>query len=274
MNLIRRVLKLKKTNRLYSRLQTGIALIIIVLVANHLSQSDHFPFNDSYDFPLFSILTSTVIGTLILIIADLNFKYFKEKHFVEKITPQNLIYFLLSTLGYISIIYVPIYYFVVWLKNEEYEFYYLLTGLSITLLLSSLGIIFLFAKEVYQLYKLETISGKINVKQRGKTFLLNYSEISYIYSENKIVYFVKSDGQVIATDSTLNEIENKISEHLFFRANRQTILHFSSIENLKPIENGKLLVTLTPGILEKNNYQINISRYKKKPFEQWLEHKL
>jgi hypothetical protein len=274
MNRITQIFKIIKFNNLNYRVRTGFALVIISLVTNHLTENDNFTFNSSYSFPLFSIITSIIIGTLVLIIADLNFKHFKEKHFTYKIIPEIIIRFLISTLGYISIIYIPIYFIIVWLKGGDYEFYYFLIGLTITLLLSSLGVILIFAKEIYKLHKLETINGKINFRKGGETFLINYSEISYVHSENKIVKIVKTDGKWLVTDLTLNEVEATINEHLFFKANRQTIIHYQSIENSKSIENGKLLVSLKPTISEKDNHQINISRYKKKEFKEWLERKL
>lgn len=274
MNKINLIFNFIKLNYLNHRIRRGFVLVIISLIANHLTENDNFPFNNSYNFPLVSIITSILTGTLILIIADSNFKYFKEKYFTHKITPNNIVRFIVSTLCYISITYIPIYYILVWLKDGDYELYYLLIGLTITLLLSSLGIIFIFANDIYKLHKLETINGKINFKKGGETFLINYSEISYMHSENKILKIIKTNGKWLVTDLTLNQVEDTINDHLFFRANRQTIVHYQSVENLKPIENGKLLVTLKPAILDKDSHQINISRYKKKAFEKWFEDKL
>ncbi len=270
---IRYLSKFKKNRRLKSRLITGLSLLILSLIINHLTENNNFPFSDTYRFPLFSIIASIVIGTIVLIIADINFKYFKENYFNNKITSNNILHFLLSTMGYISIIYIPIYYFAVWIHDENFSFYYLLIGLLLTLLLSCLTIIFLFAKDIYKLHKLETLNGKIDFKYNGETHLINYRDVSYIFSESKIVYIVTISGETLITDFTLNQLEDKISEHLFFRANRQIILHYNSIEHFKPIENGKLIVTLK-SFLEKDIPQITISRYKKKDFEAWFNKKL
>ena len=104
--------------------------------------------------------------------------------------------------------------------------------------------------------------------------MVDYSEIAFIQSENKIVYIIKIDGTSVVTDFTLNEVEGIISEQSFFRANRQMILHTRSIEQVQSIENGKLLISLKSFILDQKPIKINISRYKKQAFLDWLENKL
>ena len=211
-----------------------------------------------------------------MLIARFNFKYYKRKYFTEEINIEVLLRFLFSTLGYITILYILLYYGLNGLINgvESYSIYHLLSGLSISLLICTLGIALLFSVDVYKLHKLLSIKGILKVRQGGKMTLVEYPEIALIYSENKIVYILKMDGTSITTDFTLNEVESKISEQTFFRANRQTILHVNSIEQVKSIENGKLSVVLKPINTNKNALQINISRYKKQEFMNWFEGKL
>lgn len=158
--------------------------------------------------------------------------------------------------------------------TESYSIYHLLTGLSISLLMCTLGIALLFSKDIYKLHKLVSIKGTLKVQQGGKITLIRYPEIAFIYSENKIVYIVKTDGITIITDFTLNEVESKISEQSFFRANRQIILHARSIEQVQSIENGKLSVLLKFTFSDNKTSQINISRYKRQAFMDWFDKKL
>lgn len=157
---------------------------------------------------------------------------------------------------------------------DSYSIYNLLTGLSVSLLLCTLGIILLFSIDIYRLHKLIAIKGTLKIQQGGKITLVKYPEIAYINSENKIVHIVKTDGTTIVTDFTLNEVESKISEQSFYRANRQTILHIRSIEQVQSIENGKLSVLLKPAISDQKDFIINISRYKKQEFMNWFNGKL
>lgn len=266
----------KKKKKLNFWVRNGFIIVILSILINHLTEPENFPLNESYKFPWFPIVASIVVGSIVLIIASFNFNYFRRKYFTKEINTQLLLRFLFSTLGYITILYVPIYYGLNGLINgtESYSIYHLLTGLSISLLMCALGIALLFSKDIYKLHKLIAIKGTLKVQQGGKITLVNYPEIAFIYSENKIVYIVKTDGTTISTDFTLNEVENKISEQSFFRANRQIILHARSIEQVQSIENGKLSIQLKSTYSDKKFSQINISRYKKQAFMNWFEKKL
>ncbi|MFY0630828.1 MAG: LytTR family transcriptional regulator [Flavobacteriaceae bacterium] len=256
--------------------KVGFILILLSILVNHLTEPENFPFNESYKFPWFPVAISTLLGSIIISIANFNFNYFKKKYFIEKVNLRILLRFLFTTLGYISIVYAIFYYTLNgWINGiSSYSLYHLLTGLFITFLSSIIGIAILFASDVYKLHKFASIKGKLKVEHAGKITLLEYNEIAFFYSENKIVYIVKTDGSSITTDFTLNEVENKINQQSFFRTNRQTILHARSVEQIQPIENGKLLVQLKPTISDKKAFQINISRYKKQAFMDWFENNI
>ncbi|WP_299212597.1 LytTR family DNA-binding domain-containing protein [uncultured Aquimarina sp.] len=256
--------------------RNGFIVVILSILSNHLFEPENFPFNKNYKFPLFPIVASIITGIIIILIARFNFIYFKNKYFTKKINTQLLLRFLFSTLGYIMILYLFLYFGLNGLINgiESYSIYHLLRGLSVSLLICTLGIALLFSIDIYKLHKLTSIKGTLKVEQGGKITLVKYPEIAFIYSENKIVYIVKTDGTTIFTDFTLNEVENEVSDQSFYRANRQTILHPRSVEQIKSIENGKLSVLLKPTISDKNAFQINISRYKKQEFMNWFNNKL
>ncbi|MBQ4820197.1 LytTR family DNA-binding domain-containing protein [Aquimarina sp. MMG016] len=256
--------------------RNGFILLIISILSNHLFEPENFPFNKNYKFPLFPIVVSIITGIIIILIARFNFKYFENKYFTKKINPEILLRFLFSTLGYITILYIFLYYSLNGLINgiKSYSIYNLLTGLSVSLLICTLGIALLFSIDIYKLHKLLSIKGILKVEQGGKITLVKHLEIAFIYSENKIVYIVKTDGTTIITNFTLNDIESKISEQNFYRANRQTILHVRSIDQVQSIENGKLSVLLKPTINNKKAFHINISRYKKQEFMNWFKGKL
>lgn len=253
--------------------KNGFILILLSILVNHLTEPENFPLNESYEFPWFPVVASIVLGSIIIGIANFNFKYFKKKYFIEKISLRILLRFLFTTLGYISIVYILFYFALNGLINgvKSYSLYYLLTGLSISLLSSVIGITILFAADIYKLHRFTSIKGKLKVEHAGKITLIGYNEIAFFYSENKIVYIVKTDGTTMSTDFTLNEVENIINKQSFFRANRQTILHSRSVEQVQTIENGKLLALLKPTISDKKAFQIIISRYKKQAFMDWFE---
>jgi len=251
-------------------------LILFAILTNHLSEPENFPLHESYKFPWIPIIVSALAGIIALIIAYFNFNFFKKNYFIEKITVSLLLRFVFSTLGYVSIVFVLFYLTANTLMHgiHSLSLYNLLktypnSMISMVVLLGTW-----FGADIYKLHKFSSIKGKLKIKQGGKITFINYEDIAFFYSENKIVYLVKIDGVSIITDFTLNEIEPKISELSFFRANRQTILHMRSIEQVQSIENGKLSVYLKPTLSNKKNHQITISRYKKQIFMDWFENKI
>lgn len=261
----------KKTNFLSFWGRTWLVLVVVSILANHLTQPNYFPLNESYRFPWIPTVVSVLLGSLVMAITDFNFQYFKRKYFTKRIDKRILLHFLLTTLSYISIVYIILFYAINGIDN--YRFYDLLTGFSITLLMCITGITLMYSNAIFKLYRFASIKGKLKLAYGGKITLVSYDEIAFAYSKNKIAYIVKTDGTSIATDFTLSEIEEKISEHSFYRANRQTILHASSIEQVHPTENGKLSVLLKPALFDKKPIQLTISRYKKQDFLSWFENR-
>lgn len=251
--------------------KNGLTLVVISLVANHLTEPENFPLSESYKFPWIPITVSILLGSVIVVTTYFNFEYFKRKYFVEKINLQVLLRFLFTTLGYITIAYIIIFYTLNGFENHN--IYYLLVGFSITILITVIGIVGFYAKDIYELYRFTSIEGKLKVTYSGKITLVSYDEIAFAYSENKIAFIVKVDGTSMPTDFTLNEIEEKINEHSFYRANRQTILHASAIEQVQVIENGKLSVQVKSNLSGNKTHQVTISRYKKQDFMNWFEKK-
>ncbi|MGV8814202.1 MAG: LytR/AlgR family response regulator transcription factor [Gelidibacter sp.] len=251
--------------------QKAIVLMIFFLVTNHLTKRESFPDGESYRFPIEGFLSSIVLCILIGIIAHLNFKFYKKKYFSKKVEIVIIIWYMASTLGYITIMYFPVNIIFNIVVGGQTEFYYLLIGLLITLLLSFILIGLFYAQDLYNLYKLSIKDAEIIIESGAKITKLTYEDIACFYSENKIVYTDQSDGTTINTDFTLNELEEKINDQLFFRANRQIIIHKDAVDQIEKIENGKLRIRLQASIVNDTIAEINISRYKRKAFMDWFE---
>ncbi|CAM4033696.1 MULTISPECIES: LytR/AlgR family response regulator transcription factor [Flavobacterium] len=251
--------------------QKIIVFTIFSLVINHLASRESFPGSASYRFPIEGFLSSILLCILIGIIAELNFKFYKKKYFSKKIEKITLVRFMASTLGYITMMYIPLNIILNIVTGGQTTFYYLVIGLLITLLLSFTLIGILYAKDLYNLYKLSLKDAEITIESGSKITKLTYENIACFYSENKIVYTVRNDGTTITTDFTLNELEEKINDQLFFRANRQIIIHKEAIDQIEKIENGKLHIRLKAAIENDVIAAINVSRYKRKEFIDWFE---
>ena len=88
------------------------------------------------------------------------------------------------------------------------------------------------------------------------------------FVKDTIIYLVTTDNEKLVTDyNTLEEIEDVIDPHLFFRANRQTILHIAQIETYKKHDTGKIEVQIKAD----RNTRIDISREKANEFKSWID---
>ena len=74
------------------------------------------------------------------------------------------------------------------------------------------------------------------------------------------------DKSEIIIGQTMEEVEEELDPLVFFRANRQHILHIDSIHNIQNYYNGKLKVTL----VQDPQREIIISREKSPLFKNWL----
>lgn len=256
---------------LWSWFQKLIVFIIFSLVVNHLSTPESFPDGKLYRFPMEGFLSTIVLCILIGIIAELNFKFYKKKYFSKKVEIASISWYMVSTLGYITVMYIPLGIVLNEIAGGETEFYYLLIGLLITLLLSFILIGLAYSLDIYNLYKLSIKDYEITIESGTKITKLTYENIACFYSENKIVSTVQNDGTTITTDFTLNELEEKINDQLFFRVNRQIIIHKEAVDQIEKIANGKLRITLKTSINNDAITEINISRYKRKAFMTWFQ---
>ena len=259
------------TNTTWRWSQKIILFIIFSLVVNHLATRDSFPGSERYRFPIEGFLSSIALCILIGTIAELSFKFYKKKYFSKKVEIASISWYMLTTLGYVTVLYIPLSILLNKIAGGETAFYHLLIGLLITLLLSFILISLAYARDIYNLYKLSIKDAEITIESGSKTTKLTYENIACFYSENKIVYTVQNDGSTISTDFTLNELEDKINDQLFFRANRQIIIHKEAIDQIEKIQNGKLRIQLRASIDNDAIAEINISRYKRQAFINWFQ---
>ncbi|WP_159025676.1 LytTR family DNA-binding domain-containing protein [Aquimarina sp. Aq78] len=246
-------------------------LLIVALVGNHLTNAKHFPLHESYRFPLYGILTSMFLGTVILVITELTYSYFLRYIFKENITLRLALRFLFTSLGIITLLYIPIFYVFGKIEDADFDLYALSIGLLITLAICAILITAVYALEIYTLYKNQLEQGTLLIKNGNRKKVLRIKEISYGYTVHKIVYLVEENGTINPTDFTLKILESTLEAYGFFRASRNVLLHPRAVKEMKAIENGKLSVVLQPVFLEQEQLKIVVSRYKKKGFMLWFE---
>jgi len=60
---------------------------------------------------------------------------------------------------------------------------------------------------------------------RNELMPVSIEDISYIYLENTITYIIRKDGKRFTANDSLDQIYSSLDGKLFFRANRQIIVH-------------------------------------------------
>lgn len=98
-----------------------------------------------------------------------------------------------------------------------------------------------------------------------KTLLV--ADVEYFFLEQKIMYAkLNQDGEEVLPQS-MEELEQQLDPKLFFRANRQMIIHIDSIGQIVNTFNGRLKLTLK----KSRHIEIFISRDKAPQFKAWMD---
>jgi two-component system LytT family response regulator len=92
--------------------------------------------------------------------------------------------------------------------------------------------------------------------------------IAFIHSENKVSHLFSKSGEMFILNQNMEELEDQLNPQVFFRANRQFIISFSSIKSNHQHFNGKIKVLLTVSTRE----EILVSRERAPEFKAWLAH--
>jgi len=93
-------------------------------------------------------------------------------------------------------------------------------------------------------------------------------DIAAIYTKNKLVYVIDKDSKNYSIDKTLTELEEKLDDTVFFRANRQYIINIYFIRSFKAYQKVKLLVDIDIPELEE---PVIISQQVAPAFKKWME---
>lgn len=103
-------------------------------------------------------------------------------------------------------------------------------------------------------------------KNGSRLSSVSADRIAYFYTRERLQYIKTFDGESLLIDKRLDEIEAELDCTSFFRANRQFILNYSSIEKISTWPSGKLKVTVQPEAYE----EIIVSRLRAGEFKKWL----
>ena len=124
-------------------------------------------------------------------------------------------------------------------------------------------------KQLLQLISAEKKSYKNTylVHHRDTIIPLKVNDVAYFYIEASLVKAITNDNKSYIIDKKLEDIVNELNPEVFFRVNRQYIVHKNAIENLQFYFNGKLILNLIPKAKE----QVIVSKAKAPQFKSWMQ---
>jgi DNA-binding LytR/AlgR family response regulator len=108
---------------------------------------------------------------------------------------------------------------------------------------------------------------KFIVSIRNNWIPVYTKDIACFTRDNLNYLFTFNGDKYILDYATLEEVEELLDPRIFYRANRQSIVHTDAIQSVKPHENQKLTITLKAPL----KIEMDISREKAPAFKKWFD---
>lgn len=108
---------------------------------------------------------------------------------------------------------------------------------------------------------------RFSVKVGQHLKLINIDQIECFYSENKGTYLHTSEGRNYLIDTTLEQLENELEPHTFFRINRKFFINIHAIKDMISYTNSRLQIKLN----SYNDQEVIVARERVKDFKNWLD---
>ncbi|MGZ5221230.1 MAG: LytR/AlgR family response regulator transcription factor [Chitinophagaceae bacterium] len=112
---------------------------------------------------------------------------------------------------------------------------------------------------------------KIIVRHGARHFLLDFKDIVYCYSNNKIAYIVDTSNTKYIADKNLMHLEEELDPRLFFKANRTHIINFNFIRSFVTHDKNKIKVELKTVDKEES---VVVSQTRVTVFKRWVYQQL
>lgn len=105
------------------------------------------------------------------------------------------------------------------------------------------------------------------VRSKDQLISIKTAEIAFFFTENGTVYLRTLKGNKFHLDTTLDTLEYQLDPQVFYRLNRQHLIHLDSIISSHSYDKGKIMVEVKP----KTNLPLIVSRDKATDFKKWLD---
>lgn len=107
---------------------------------------------------------------------------------------------------------------------------------------------------------------RFSVKVGQHLKLINIDDIECFYSENKGTYAHTSEGRNYLLDTTLEQLEDELEPHKFFRISRKFFVNINAIKDMVSYTNSRLQIKLNTF----DEHEVIVARERVKEFKDWL----
>lgn len=111
-----------------------------------------------------------------------------------------------------------------------------------------------------------SIPSRFVIKLGGTIRTINFEDVAYIFTADKITFAMTFEGKRYPLDQNLEQIEEFLDKTKFFRVNRQFIVQFKSISEIHTHSKSRIKLILNP----KTEQELIISTEKSSEFKTWL----
>ncbi len=107
---------------------------------------------------------------------------------------------------------------------------------------------------------------RFSVKVGQHIKLINIEDIECIYSENKGTYLHTNEGRNYLLDQTLDQLEDELEPHIFYRISRKYYININAIKDIVSYTNSRLQIKLR----HYNEQEVIVARERVKDFKNWI----
>lgn len=125
-----------------------------------------------------------------------------------------------------------------------------------------------FFNQFMKNYSQKTYKKRFLVRTGTKLSYTMVDDAAYFYAEDGITFLVESNSsQKFVIDYSLNELESTLLDpQKFYRINRSMIINLDNLLEMKPYQNGRLVLSLTA----RSDDAIVVARERVNEFKSWI----
>ena len=250
------------------------SLLPIALIIAHFVSLNQLPFTAGYHFPFQAFMVILAFGAFICTANWMIFQRFPIRTFsstAHRLT-KRLTLVLVSTVFFYSLIYTVV---VLGWFGSSFSWLHYLKFLVICAFMMAFEFAWL---EVLRMRKpgkqpfASQMSDQLYIPTMTREVKLSFPQIDVLQSMGGVVtLFSREFNPLITRYSSLEEIEKVLPRELFYRVNRQYLVNRDTIRSVKKNPNRTLELVLQASNGRSPQGPIQISRYKRKDFLQWLK---